>query len=250
MSGNFDDLAANIAKPGDTRTQKLNTGMSAPEHPSFRDFPPAFFNQPTNPNPDSVKLAEKKTGPQKPASVTNIKNPNVLDGPVSNPFDETLLNHKTGHFANPFSNVSPMGISGNQLGASPKKTPNKLECQIKFDTQKDFSFRKVNPKNKNGSRITTPIQKNDLYANKTKALLNLEPVRISPIVQRSPNLEFYKNYKDHRLENFMSPNITQSNFSNSQKLNSKLGNGLVKLLNFSQNGEYLPGESFRLEISL
>lgn len=251
MSGNFDDLSRNIPKQQNPNNQQAEPEVSAPTHPSFRNFPPTFFTQSTNPNPDSVKLAEKKRVPQNPASLTNINNPNVLDQSESNPFEKTLLDANSTNFTNLFSNLTGIPIPDSFPQISPKKTPSKLSNQqIKLDDQNDFSFRKVNPKTKSGHRVSTPIQNldPDVQAKKTAALLNLGPVKISPITRRSPKLDLYKNLQDKRLNSFMSPGMNHNKFSNSSRgLSSKFGTSLGRFLNFQQSNEYQQGELFSVK---
>lgn len=250
MSGNFKDLETHIAKPGQTEGLRRPEQLGANPEPSFRNLLQAFPSFPGEPNQKITKLAEKNPASQKPANLTNINNPNVLDRQRSNPFEKTEQVLQADNNANPFSESGNLqsekgeGVPGE---SSLKETPNKQHGEFHFNNLNDFSFRKNNPNEKPPgakNKIGTPERRQQ------KLLLNqslLKNTKLSPKFYPSPKMDLFRNYQENRLDSFMSPNPNRSSYSTSQNITSKFGTGMAKFLNLGQNNDVLMGRIFRLK---
>ena len=248
MSGYFEDFQANIATTIENqpfnKKQRLNSGGKVlQENISLTLL--------DNLSPSKVlsnNLAEKKPSQEYPNSLTNIKNPNVLEKSEMNPFKQMGNNqHENKQMRMDSTNqVDFMKMDSFQkiLEESPKKTPDKRPEERHFlPSEKDFSFKK----NWQGDNL---IRNDHQLSNKISNLLVRpetplkDKVTDSSLFMVSPGgmPKMFQYVQNSRLDYFSSPSVFASNFPMGLNKSSNLKNNFVNLFNMGPSLEDNFGE--------
>jgi hypothetical protein len=225
MSGYFQDLVVDYKANQDKISQINNREKKHSKDLMLEGISKMKKSSEDNLDDHRNKLAEKNLNSEKEKYLTEIKNPNILENLERNPFNQLKKNSYPSQqkYFNPIMNLeSKSQIFTKPILRSNKKTPDKDRLEKLNNFPKiDFSFKK-----KDQEKIITQNQQNQFFNGqlqspvciaKESPFYNVSPGGISMMMQRAQN----KN-----LEEFMSPNIATSTFSQIRKNN---GGSLFKV---------------------